>query len=38
VGFIIQKDFTTLPDLFGIKKKKKSQTKAAPTDSVAQDK
>ena len=38
VGFIIQKDFTTLPDLFGIKKKKKAQTKAAPADSIAQDK
>ena len=38
VGFIIQKDFTTLPDLFGIKKKKKAQTKVEPADSIAQDK
>lgn len=34
IGFIIQKDFTTLNDLFGIKKKKKSEV-TAPNDTTS---
>ncbi|MBO4785912.1 MAG: translocation/assembly module TamB domain-containing protein, partial [Prevotella sp.] len=41
IGFIIQKDFTTLNDLFGIKKKKKGVTSAEsphPNDTTSQTK
>ena len=42
VGFIIQKDFTTLPDLFGIRKKKKAAatetSTSLPSDSTSQGK